>query len=262
MAENTEYNWMPGPSYLCRRRLVLKLLDQIGRGSVLEIGFGGGDLLERLSAKGYKGAGIDFSGDACRALLARSEGKGFNFRILAMTEAELAAWTEKFDIVMAFEVLEHIRDDREALARWHGLTAGGGHLLLSVPAHPEKYDDEDRAAGHIRRYGKEELRKKLSDAGFTVIKFYSYGYPMMNLAKKVRNFFAAKSAEKQATPEQRSLEIGKGLIFWRLGKYLFNDFTLFPAYLLQNLFLDSDLGGGYLVLARRTDAGKPGTNHA
>jgi len=259
-----EYNWMPGPSYLCRRRLVLKLLGDIKPGSVLEIGFGSGDLLEILNQKGYKGVGIDFSGDACRALLARHQGEKLNFRIMAQAETELAEWLEKFDIIMAFEVLEHIENDLEALLRWHNLAADGGHLLLSVPAHARKYDAEDHVAGHARRYEKQELINKLSVTGFTVLKFYSYGYPLINLSKKVRSYFAAKSATRQTTMEQRSREIGKGLIFWRPGKYLFNDFTLWPAYLLQSLFLDSDLGDGYLVLARKTNPGAAviNTNHA
>lgn len=244
---------MPGPSYLCRRYLALEILEEIKPASVLEIGFGSGDLIRILNGKGYKGAAIDFSEDACAHLRGQYEGKELNFRIEAAPETELAAWREKFGLVMAFEVLEHIENDLQALARWRGLVAEGGFMLLSVPAHAEKYDAEDLAAGHLRRYEKQELIKKLTDSGFRVLKLYSYGYPLLNLSKKARSFFAAKKAAEPASPEQRSKEIGKGLVFWRAGKYLFNDITLFPAYILQKLFLNSDLGDGYLVLAEKRD---------
>lgn len=253
MTGKADYAWMPGPSYLCRRKLVLELLDEIRPETVLEIGFGSGDLVRIMNDKGYKGAAIDFSEEACEHLRGLYEGKTLNFRVEAKTEAELAAWREKFGAVLAFEVLEHIENDAGALKRWSSLIAGGGYLLLSVPAHAAKFDAEDIAAGHVRRYEKEELKAKLSGLGLEMIKFYSYGYPLLNLAKKVRSFFAAKKAAQQESPEQRSKKIGQGLIFWRFGKYLFNDITLFPAYLLQDLFLDRDLGDGYLVLAKKAE---------
>lgn len=251
MTETALYHWMPGPSYLCRRKLVLELLDEIKPESVLEIGFGGGDLIRIMNEKGYKGAGVDFSEDACASLRARFEGKPFNFRIEAMSEEGLDAWREKFGLVMAFEVLEHIEKDTEALRRWARLTADGGLLLLSVPAHAKKFSAEDLAAGHTRRYERDELRNKLADAGFSVLKFYSYGYPLLNLSGLVRRHLAPAKKAEGLSMEQRSKEIGKGLVFWRLGKYLFNDITMFPAYVLQKLFLGSDLGDGYLVLAKK-----------
>jgi SAM-dependent methyltransferase len=245
------YKWMPGPAYLCRRHLVLDLVDQVKPESVLEIGFGAGDLIRVLNDRGYKGAGIDFSEEACKYLLAQHEGKKLNFKIEAKPEAELDARGEKYGLVMAFEVLEHIEDDLEALKRWHNLVADGGCLLMSVPAHAKDYNEEDRAAGHIRRYERSGLEEKLSAAGFRTREFYCYGYPLMNLSRKIRMRFAPKSSAPKGSMEERSKEIGQGLVFWRLGKYLFNDFVLFPAYLLQKLFLKSDLGDGYLVLAEK-----------
>jgi len=228
-------------------------VEQVKPESVLEIGFGGGDLIRILNERGYRGAGIDFSEEACKHLIAQHEGRKLNFRIEARSESDLDARGEKYGLVMAFEVLEHIEDDLEALKRWRNLVSDGGRLLLSVPAHAKDYNDEDRAAGHVRRYEKAGLEEKLSAAGFRTLKFYCYGYPLMNLSRKIRMSFAPKSAAPKGSMEERSKEIGQGLVFWSLGKYLFNDFFLYPAYLLQKLFLDSDLGDGYLVLAEKTE---------
>ncbi|HCC48842.1 MAG TPA: methyltransferase type 12 [Elusimicrobia bacterium] len=252
MSAKSGYNWMPGPAHLCRRHLVLGLIDDLKPQGVLEIGFGGGDLLRILNQKGYSGAGVDFSEAACRHLQDQHEGREFNFKIAAMSEAGLDERGEKFGLVMAFEVLEHIEDDRAALKRWYSLTADGGHLLLSVPAHADAYNDEDRLAGHARRYERADLEAKLAGAGFEVLKFYCYGFPLINLSRKVRMALGGKKVSEAGSMEERSKEIGQGLVFWSLGKYLFNDFLLYPAYLLQRLFLRTDLGDGYLVLAKKT----------
>ncbi|MEL7157397.1 MAG: methyltransferase domain-containing protein, partial [Actinomycetota bacterium] len=55
----------------------------------------------------------------------------------------------RFDYVMAFEVLEHITDDRAALEEWLRRLRPGGRVLFSVPAHQRKYGDADRAVGHV-----------------------------------------------------------------------------------------------------------------
>ena len=57
-----------------------------------------------------------------------------------------------FDLVCAFEVLEHLPDDVGALARWGRAVAPGGHLLLSVPAWQDRFGPWDEMVGHLRRY--------------------------------------------------------------------------------------------------------------
>ncbi len=57
----------------------------------------------------------------------------------------------QYDLVCAFEVLEHISDDDGALKDWLDLVRPGGRLLLSVPAEPEKFGPWDTMVGHYRR---------------------------------------------------------------------------------------------------------------
>src|SRR5205809_802920 len=68
--------------------------------------------------------------------------------------------------IVCFNVLEHIDDDVSTLRRLRELLAPGGALLLLVPAHPTLFGPIDTAFGHYRRYGKQELRRKLRAAGF------------------------------------------------------------------------------------------------
>ena len=72
---------------------------------------------------------------------------------------------EPFDSIVCFNVLEHIDDDRAAVARLADLLRRGGHLLLLVPAHPLLYGATDRALAHARRYRKRALDALLRDHG-------------------------------------------------------------------------------------------------
>jgi SAM-dependent methyltransferase len=73
-----------------------------------------------------------------------------------------------FDSVVCVNVLEHIEDDRGALADIHRTLRPGGFLLALVPAHPVLYGANDRLSGHERRYTKSELGGKLEHAGFEI----------------------------------------------------------------------------------------------
>jgi SAM-dependent methyltransferase len=72
----------------------------------------------------------------------------------------------KVDSVICFNVLEHIPDDRRALAAIHDVLAPGGRLLLLVPAHEFLMSPFDRTVGHLRRYAKPQLDRLLREAGF------------------------------------------------------------------------------------------------
>ena len=73
------------------------------------------------------------------------------------------------DSVICFNVLEHIEKDEKALENIFDILESGGRLLLFAPSHRWLYGSLDQHLGHHRRYGKEELKRKLEDAGFNVI---------------------------------------------------------------------------------------------
>ena len=57
-----------------------------------------------------------------------------------------------FDAVLALDVIEHLDDDRAAVARLGSLARPGGIVIVSVPALPEMYTEFDGIQGHRRRY--------------------------------------------------------------------------------------------------------------
>lgn len=84
------------------------------------------------------------------------------------------------DFVYSLNVLEHIEDDVASLKAMNSVLRPGGGLCLYVPAFKVLYSSMDRQVGHIRRYSGAELRRKLSDAGFSIVSFEyvdSLGFP-------------------------------------------------------------------------------------
>jgi glycosyltransferase involved in cell wall biosynthesis len=73
-----------------------------------------------------------------------------------------------YDTVVCANVLEHVGDDRGALAAMRELLAPGGRVVLIVPAVKRLYGEIDRAIHHHRRYSREEIGEKLVTAGLQV----------------------------------------------------------------------------------------------
>lgn len=72
------------------------------------------------------------------------------------------------DTMVCINVLEHVQDDAAALSNMFKVLGHGGQLALLVPSYQFLYGSIDRVVGHCRRYSRNELRKKIQDAGFAV----------------------------------------------------------------------------------------------
>ena len=75
---------------------------------------------------------------------------------------------ETFDVVGAFDVVEHCEPEAVAMAELTRVLAPGGRLLLSVPAYQWAWSDHDERAGHYRRYTRRRLVHAIEQAGLSV----------------------------------------------------------------------------------------------
>ncbi len=75
---------------------------------------------------------------------------------------------QTFDVVCAFEVLEHIPDDQATLLELARVLKKGGLFFFSVPVNPNLWTGFDAACGHVRRYVARDLAARLHDLGLPI----------------------------------------------------------------------------------------------
>lgn len=201
--------------------------------TILEVGCGQGALGTRL-AEHYDYVGVER--DPRSLEVART-------RLGERVQAHLPGRT--FDLVCAFEVLEHQEDDEAALREWRGHVRPGGWLLLSVPADPRQFGAADRLAGHWRRYSEEDLARVLGRSGFVDVRTVRYGGPFGYLLQAGRNLLARRTGisgdrevETNASGRWMQPSIGSG---WRTRA------LSAPFRALQRLL---PIGPGLVALAR------------
>ena len=160
---------------------------------MVEIGAGEGALAVRLaSVYDYTGIEPDLRArqTAQRRLATLDQGERI-LRDLSQLDPQL-----RFDLVCAFEVLEHIEDDEAALREWRRLAQPSGMLLLTVPAGRRRFGPADVHVGHHRRYEKDDLRRLLEGAGFRIIRLECFGFPLGYLLGPLRHVVAAHSRQE------------------------------------------------------------------
>jgi len=255
-----ERGWTPAPRYVLRRSRVLALAGGLPRGRLLEVGCGAGALLDDLSRLGFSCTALETSETACA--LARYVHAGSPaVRIAAAPEP---GWHEAFDVLVSLEVLEHIEDDAAALLLWHRWLRPGGALLLSVPARAARWSASDVWAGHYRRYEWSALGPLLTRCGFRLRHLECYGFPLSNLLEPIRALqhrrilareaggrTAAEAGQRRRGTARSGTERIAESRLWRLqtswpGRLIFR-----AGFRLQERFLGSDRGTGYLALAER-----------
>lgn len=134
---------------------------------VLEVGCGLGNFTPFLLDRELVVA-TDLSAEYCAAVAARyPDSPNLIVRPHDITADPAPLVEYSFDTVLCLNVLEHIADDLAALQNIHRVLVPGGVLILLVPAIPALYGSLDAAIGHWRRYWRDELIRKVTDAGFT-----------------------------------------------------------------------------------------------
>jgi SAM-dependent methyltransferase len=168
-------------------------------------------------------------------------------RIINGTVEDLAA-SELFDLLCAFEVLEHIEDDEAALTRWLEHVRPGGWVLVSVPQGRRRFGPQDEWVGHYRRYDESDLVALLERCRLTDVALIAYGFPLGNALDATRNLLAR---HRRVAPSRdvRTGASGRWLQPPAWAAQGTRAFT-FPFRLLQRPFARTSLGVGLVARAR------------
>ncbi len=149
---------------------------------ILELGSGTGGNLPLLQSFGIVTA-VEMNQEARDIALARHAGADVR---PGMLPHDLPLEGQTFDLVCMFDVLEHVENDAGALAAARAHLAPGGALLITVPAYKALFGPHDEELHHKRRYERDELRAKLSAAGFKIDKLSFINAVLLPLAWALR----------------------------------------------------------------------------
>lgn len=207
--------------------------------TMLEIGCGTGCVLSHLE---QRFPNITFTGSEIYSAGAAIAANRVKQAAIIQMDARNIPFYQEFDIVSAFDVLEHIPDADAVLRETYKAVKPGGGLIITVPQHPFLWSQEDEASCHIRRYTAPGLKKSVQDAGFNIVRstsFVTLLFPLLlaaRLAKKKRADNFDPLAELKKTSKANAL----------LEKLIAADLALIKTG------LNLPFGGSLLLIARKT----------
>ncbi|WP_281024403.1 class I SAM-dependent methyltransferase [Microvirga calopogonii] len=192
--------------FVNRARLLTSLIARYfpAAQDMLEIGCGTGSVLlalrERFPTLRLSGSELHPQG------LAYARKRLGDEVLLLQMDARRIPATGQFDVIGAFDVIEHIPEDEDVLSEIQTALRPGGGAIIAVPQHPNLWSPADDAAFHQRRYARGELEQKLHKAGFEVLhstSFNTFLLPLMILSRRQMIWKERKGARLDPLSEFR-----------------------------------------------------------
>lgn len=174
--------------FRARNQLIIRTLHKYfpAMKSFLEVGCGTGYVLSGVAAAfpDTRLYGSEYFGEGLPFAAARVPRAAF-----CQMDARHLPFFEEFDVIGAFDVLEHITEDDGVLTSLQRALRPGGGLILAVPQHRWLWSRSDENACHVRRYERGDLARKISAAGLRVVyatSFVSLLLPALLLSRRLR----------------------------------------------------------------------------
>lgn len=225
--------------FRARNRLIMQAIRKhfSRMQSFLEVGCGTGFVLS--------GVAQSFPSTAISGSEYHSEGLPYAFKrvpqaFLCQADARNLPFTDHFDVIGAFDVLEHINEDADVLTMFNQALHPGGGIILTVPQHQWLWSKADENACHLRRYTRQELTAKVRAAGFRVEYATSFTVLLLPILMVSRLYAKTKKHNSQAAELRISGFSNKILEFvMNVEARLINSGIRFP------------FGGSLLLVARK-----------
>lgn len=177
-------------------------------GNVLDIGSGIGDLVQFYGVPGVrKITATDISPQMLDALRTRFAGnERYAVQKLDVLSAEdvQRIGERQFDVITCVNVLEHLKDDEQALRHMCRLLKPGGKICVIVPAFDWLYGTLDKVVGHERRYSRRTVAPKFRAAGFADVQLR-----YMNRLGVLTWFMAGRVVRRTTFPPRTCLALDR-----------------------------------------------------
>jgi SAM-dependent methyltransferase len=148
--------------YRERRHLLAKAIAGMAPGRALDVGAAGGGNTRVLRDHGWQAVALEYGADGAEVACGRG------LPTLRSDATSLPLADDSLDLVVAFDLLEHLHDDDAAVAEVHRVLRPTGTYLVAVPADPRLWSEHDEAVDHVRRYTRPGLVDLLERGRFRV----------------------------------------------------------------------------------------------
>lgn len=220
---------------IVQRYLLLK-----GKTKFLEIGCGTGDFIRQI----VEDKRIEITGSEIylKGLqYAKKNLPNVDFIQFDITQGNIG---EQFDLIAAFDVIEHIENDAAALLNISQMLEKDGILIVSVPQHKFLWSKLDEIVQHKRRYSRRELVRQLKENGFAIEYVTSFLFILFPL------MLASRMLDKgEGRVGSSGVELEKRVTFSGVLNRVFDGVMRIDEMLI-GLGLSLPFGGTLLIVAR------------
>ena len=152
---------------------------------ILNVGCGPGRSSQYLSSFGEV-TSIEYDKDCCEFASERT-----GLQIINGSITELPFQDEMFDLVCAFDVIEHVLEDQLAVSEMKRVVKKEGVIFITVPAFMSLWSHHDVINHHFRRYKLGQIEKLFAAEKNGSVIFSSYFnfflFPAIYLVRKISN---------------------------------------------------------------------------
>lgn len=178
--------------FVVRRKMFAKYLENLAKDiAILDVGSSSGTNLRMLKELGFTNYhGFDFSELSQKFCHEKNLGKVI---IGDICNSKLP--NDFYDIILATDVIEHIKDDELALKEINRILKPKGQVIITVPCFMSLWSSHDKTSMHQRRYRIEEIKSKIKNSELKVLESYYFNFFLflpIFIFRKILKFFKIK----------------------------------------------------------------------
>jgi len=239
--ENSESSFWVRSRNRLFKKIVYDNLVPTGKTKLLEIGCATGDFIRQI----VDNKNLEITGSEIYL-------KGLKYAKKNLPEVDFIQFDvtqggvgEKFDLIVAFDVIEHIEDDVAAILNIYKMLNKEGVAIITVPQHMFLWSNLDEIVKHKRRYSRRELVTKLQENEFETSYVTSFVFVLFPLMFISRLF---DKGRKQTQPDDMALE--KRVKFPGVLNWIFDIFMRLDEVLIR-MGVSLPYGGTLVVVAKK-----------
>jgi 2-polyprenyl-3-methyl-5-hydroxy-6-metoxy-1,4-benzoquinol methylase len=230
-----------------RNRLFKKLVyaNAPKKSKILEIGCGIGDFIKQISDD----KNLEITGSEIYINGLKIAKKNLPHVELIQYDVSEGYINTKYNLILSFDVLEHIEKDEAALSNIEKMLAEDGRLILSVPQHMFLWSQLDELVRHKRRYSRKDLISKLKNNGFDIMYSTSFLFTLFPFMLIQRLFDKKLILTGDIKTEEHALE--DRVKFSSALNFIFDAFMRVDEFLIS-LGISLPFGGTLVVVAKKS----------